>query len=240
LPTITDDVSIVGPGADVLTLNASGSGYRHFEVNDGGASSFIDVLISGLTLTGGDVSAVADGEGRIGGAIKNHENLTIANSTLDSNSAFVGGAIGNRSGGTLNIVGSTLSNNSAVFAGGAIHISGTETNVLNSTISGNDADNRGGAIYQYAGSGLVDDLTIQHSTFKDNDATSVNTAIHSTGVGTKSITLDNSIISGVIDNGNVVGDFNILGSSDPGFTGANNLFNRDSCFVDRESGSQCG
>ncbi|MEM7312902.1 MAG: choice-of-anchor Q domain-containing protein, partial [Planctomycetota bacterium] len=226
LPTITEPVSIVGPGADLLTLEAVGTGFRFFEVNDGDGSALIDVSLSGMKASGADVASIAVGEGRTGGAINNRENLTVANSVLVSNSAFAGGAIANRPGGSLTVSGSTLSGNSAVFSGGAVHLSSSLTNIINSTISGNSADNLGGAIYQYGSSGLVDDLTIEHSTFQNNDS-AINTAIHATGVGTKDITLTHSIVEGVINNENVVGDFNILGSNNPGITGSNNLFNTD-------------
>ena len=72
LPTITDAVTITGPGADLLTLDAgngtdsifdTNDGFRIFDINDG-TNALIDVALSGLTLTGGDVS-------NNGGAIRN-------------------------------------------------------------------------------------------------------------------------------------------------------------------------
>ena len=60
LPTITQPLTITGPGADLLTLDAgdgadntfgTGDGYRIFRIT--GAET-LDVEISGLTLTGGD------------------------------------------------------------------------------------------------------------------------------------------------------------------------------------------
>ena len=94
LPTITDAVTITGPGADLLTLDAgngtdsifdTNDGFRIFDINDG-TNALIDVALSGLTLTGGDVS-------NNGGAIRNRENLTITSSTLSGNSADFGGGI---------------------------------------------------------------------------------------------------------------------------------------------------
>ena len=51
LPTITDDLTITGPGSDLLTIDAGGNS-RVFEVNDGTATD-ITVTLSGLTITGG-------------------------------------------------------------------------------------------------------------------------------------------------------------------------------------------
>ena len=88
LPTITDAVVITGPGAGVLTIDAGGGidgtiesgtpdGFRIFEIDDLDAGNQIDVTISGLTLTGGDIN--------VGGAIFSKENLTIERVTLDAN-----------------------------------------------------------------------------------------------------------------------------------------------------------
>ena len=64
--TITDELAIVGPGADRLTLDASGSdptpgtnngdGSRLFYIGNGLPDVAPQVSISGLTLTGGDVA----------------------------------------------------------------------------------------------------------------------------------------------------------------------------------------
>ena len=77
---ITDSVTIDGPGANLLTIDASGNdptpdvnngdGSRVFDVDDGDGVASIDVAISGLRLAGGDVA------GR-GGAIFSRENVSL-------------------------------------------------------------------------------------------------------------------------------------------------------------------
>ncbi|MFA7183930.1 MAG: hypothetical protein WC082_03505, partial [Victivallales bacterium] len=50
---ITDDVIIVGPGIDVVTVDGN-STYRIFNIDDGNASNILMVQVSGLSLTGGN------------------------------------------------------------------------------------------------------------------------------------------------------------------------------------------
>ncbi|WP_146565431.1 choice-of-anchor Q domain-containing protein [Posidoniimonas corsicana] len=90
LPTITDSVAIAGPGAELLTIDASNargqdSKTRHFLFDDGVEDSAFVASISGLTLTWGYI------------AIQNHESLTISEVHI-SNSGGVwreGGAVTN-------------------------------------------------------------------------------------------------------------------------------------------------
>ncbi len=87
LPTITDNLTITGPGQTLLTLDAgngtddtfdTGDGFRILEIDNGDNGNLIDIEISGLTLTGGDASGSFPGDpAGQGGAIRNLENLTL-------------------------------------------------------------------------------------------------------------------------------------------------------------------
>jgi hypothetical protein len=110
LPRITESLTIGGPGADRLTIDAQGRS-RIFQIWFN-----LTVQISGLTLTGG--AAVA------GGAIYNLGTLTVTGCNLHHNSAGPGGAINND--GALTVIDSTLYDNSAE-AGGGIYNFGTLT-----------------------------------------------------------------------------------------------------------------
>ncbi len=140
---ITDSLTITGENQ--ITLDAgdgtdgvfgTGDGHRIFNV-DNGMPSFIDVSISGLTLTGGDTADGLDagigndgGAGSDGGAIRSLENLTIESLIATGNATGSGGngqssgfsnpgngGDGGRGGsifsaaGALTIVDSTISNN---------------------------------------------------------------------------------------------------------------------------------
>jgi hypothetical protein len=149
--TINKSLTIQGPGADLLTIDASANDPTPLENNGDGSRVFhIDdltvalrnVLISGLRLTGGDSSGA-------GGAIVARENLTIVDSEITGNATTSTGIQG----------------------GGAIY-SGTSTvranslTVRNSSLTGNLAVNsEGGAIRKRSGS-----LTIEGCTIGDNSA----------------------------------------------------------------------
>ena len=172
---ITDSLTITGPGAELLTIDASGNdptpdenngdGTRVFDIDDGNLETLVDVEIRGLTLTGGDVSdsggvifsiedlSVSDStisgnsSGHRGGGIYNRfGTTTITDSTVSENSASSdGGGIWARSLSTIELTGSTITGNSTGRWGGGAYVHGTMT-IADSTISGNSADTAGGGI----------------------------------------------------------------------------------------------
>jgi hypothetical protein len=105
LPTITESVTITGPGADQLTIDAgdgadntfaTGDGYRIFDIDDGDNNNEIDVTLSEMTLTGGDALNGIDGDSLLSnakhsGVIQTAENLTILESTVSGNATGTGG-----------------------------------------------------------------------------------------------------------------------------------------------------
>ena len=181
LPVIISDLAILGPGADLLTINAgngvdntfgTADGFRIFNIDDGDAFAEIDVSISGLTLAGGDVKP-GDFSGD-GGAIRNRENLTLTDSILSGNAAAFGngGGIDNR--GTLMVASSTLADNLASSNGGGIYsytLNSGALRVSSSTINGNSA-NSGGGIHNVSNeTNSQTAATITNSTLSGNTAT---------------------------------------------------------------------
>src|SRR5215510_572678 len=158
LPQITQDVTINGPGASVLTVSGNNS-FQVFNIASG-----VTVSISGLKISNGGFP------GGSGGGIFNSGTLTITNSTLSRNSAPSGGGILNE-GGTLTVTNSTVSGNSAIGVGGVpgegggIGNSGGTLTITNSTLSGNSAS-EGGGIANFG------TLTITNSTLSGNRAVS--------------------------------------------------------------------
>jgi hypothetical protein len=164
---ITKNLTILGPGADRLTI--SGAGSRVFEI-DGAATT---VTLRGLSITGGNgrLSTYTLSGGGIGYGGGN-------SGTPGTASDGQGGAVWN--GGVLTIDHCVLSQNSADLnqgypfwnEGGAIYNAGTLT-VSNSTLSKNAAGDgfdwqgyrgNGGAIYN------VGTLSVASSTLSDNAA----------------------------------------------------------------------
>jgi hypothetical protein len=106
--TITDSVSITGPGAGSLTISGNNTANRILLISDSTAG-LLDVSISGVTF-----QDAGDGNLNIsGGAINNDENLTLTNVDFVSNDV---GAVGHsgalaHASGTLIVSGCAFKNN---------------------------------------------------------------------------------------------------------------------------------
>ncbi len=153
---INKALTIIGPGANLLTIDAgngadhtfaTGDGYRIFNIDDG-SGALIDVEIIGLTLTGGDAPRGADGNeatgspGASGGAILSTENLTVIASTISGNASGSGGTGGFAfGGGTLSFA---YAGGAGGSGGGIFSSAGTLT-IRDSTIDGNMTGRGGNA-----------------------------------------------------------------------------------------------
>ncbi len=192
--SITNDVSIVGPGTGVLTVSGNNAS-RVFVVNAG-----VTVAISGLTIVGGD------GGGGDGGGVFNAGTLTVSASILSGNVAQLGGGIGNGSGGTLTVSDSILTGNSGAATsgpGGAISNFGVLT-VIDSTISGNSSlgGNGGGAIFSFG------TATVSGSTISGNSAAGSGGGIYNQGA----LSVVNSTFAGNAAGGNGGAILNFTGT----------------------------
>jgi predicted outer membrane repeat protein len=175
--TISDAVTITGPGASKLTID--GAGKRVFLIDDGNPTVSIPVTLSGMTIKDGGVM------GDFGGAIRcNGESLTIANCVFTMNGAAGTGGAGVTAGGgaiaafagSLTITDSTfISNFSPMGYGGAIFGYPDTFTVQRSSFTGNSALG-GGAIY------VSGTTTIDSSLISGNSATSSSTLIGGGGL----------------------------------------------------------
>jgi CSLREA domain-containing protein len=170
LPALNTDISIQGPGAEVLAISGTETpdfytSWRIFNVTGG------TVVISGLTIKKG----YANGNG---GGVLNSGTLTVENCVFSNNFASQGGAICNI--GTLTVSDCSLINNSAGRGGGIANISNMSGSVrgfatVNRCVfSGNAAvttDNQGNS-YSGEGGGLytTGSLTVNASTIKSSSA----------------------------------------------------------------------
>jgi hypothetical protein len=164
---ITDNLTIVGPGANHLTIDASGNdptpdqdngdGSRIFNIDDGNNANVLDVSISGLVLTGGDVQ-------REGGAVRSFENLSVISSGIKGNfvrSSDGGGGIFEKFG-TLSLIGSSITQNTA-SSGGGVHAENAAVVIENSTIAQNSASTGGGIYVENATLSVVDSTITQNA-----------------------------------------------------------------------------
>ncbi len=166
--TIDKNLTIQGPGADLLTVWVSRdqpTSSRIFEVNPG-----VTATLAGLTVTGG--SHTLSDTFQHGAGIKNQGNLTVADATITGNDISFGpnsimpkgGGIYNA--GTLTVTNSTISNNSATGSGGGIYNDSGTVTITKSNITGNRlALNRGGGggISNYGGVVTVTDSIVSHN-----------------------------------------------------------------------------
>ena len=217
LPNLSTDMTIQGPGANLLTVMRSDVGviprFRVFTITAG------TVGISGLTISNGaTASGSGAGPGTDGGGLSNAGTLSLSAVTITGNSAGSGGNNGGGAGGaggfgggifnngTLAINNSTINANNAGTggdgvvggaggSGGGIYHTGAGTlTITNSTISGNQTG-VGGSPAGAGGSGggiaSAGTLTLTSSTVTANNATGSGGGLARTAGVT---TLQNSII----------------------------------------------
>jgi CSLREA domain-containing protein len=181
LPDLVTDVSIVGPGADVLTVRRdTGGDYRIFLVTADSVA-----VISGLTITNGNSTTTGAG----GGVLNAGGNLTLRDSVVSSNIAFWGGGIGNA--GTMIVERSIITGNrgtdSSLGGGGIVNLASGEITLSDSQILDNSTDFFGGGAANHG------TMTINRSVVRGNTG-SDGGGIRNRAGGTLSVF--NSTISG--------------------------------------------
>jgi CSLREA domain-containing protein len=165
--SITEGVTITGPGARILKISAF-TQTRVFLVSGGGTTT-----ISGLTIADGWVANSNAGDSE-GGGIHNSGTLVLVDCTVDFNravggSGFMAGQNGGsgRGGGVFNagslmLTRCTFKNNGASGGFGA----GNPPPPLTLTTGGTGGDARGAGVYNDAAASLV----ISNCTFSGNNA----------------------------------------------------------------------
>jgi hypothetical protein len=186
LPGIGQAVTVTGPGASLLTINANSVG-GIFSVTTTGTYAFNNV-----TLTGGRTTASG---GAIGAGGVLAASITVSNCVLQGNSsAGLGGAIGVPFG-TLTIMNCTIANNTSAAGGGGVsYYDGGSFNVSNCTIVNNVAPEGGGI---FADDVAPPTAVVANSTITGNTATNSGGGVFLyQGTGSGTLTFDNSIVAG--------------------------------------------
>jgi hypothetical protein len=215
----TGHLVLSAQGAAIITIN----GGNQITISGGNTSGILQVnsgahlVLTGLTLTGGNVGTNANGgavnnagtvmllndtlsnnSGGNGGAVFNNGTLTVMNSSFSKNNANTGGAIANFSGGRVTVAGSTFATNNGGYIGGAINNESAMT-VANSTF---DADTAylGGAINNGNQYGTGGALTLTNDTLTASSVTGDGGGIYMENGGyapkPSTLTLLNTIIAG--------------------------------------------
>jgi hypothetical protein len=178
-------ISTIGTGADVRLIDvhvrnnaaaAVGGGIH----NPDGSVTITRNLIAENTVPGMD---------NAGGGVFNAGTMTIRDSLIRDNDAWLGGGI--YSSGDLTLDGSTLQSNDAEF-GGAISTSGGNLTMRDCTVSGNSANEGGGfcvGLFE-----TFEKIAITRSTIAENTANVGGGIFDYSQVGT--IELESTILSG--------------------------------------------
>ncbi|MGH9457275.1 MAG: choice-of-anchor Q domain-containing protein [Thermoanaerobaculia bacterium] len=175
LPSITDDLTIDGPGAASLTVAGTGAGsFRFFHI-----AAAATVEVSGMSITAGQSAfhnkgtltvrhvAAFGNDTHYGGMMNNEGVAVIEDSIMTDNHAVWGGALRNGPTGTLTVRRSTMARNEADQSGGAIQ-GGVGITLEDCTIADNLA-NQGGAINLQTE--VSKDVTITNCTITGNRGT---------------------------------------------------------------------
>ena len=189
---LTDDVDIVGSGADTTRIDADRLD-RVFDVHEG-----LSVFITDLEVRRGDAGAGN------GGGIQNSGDLALENVAISDNLATGSGG-GIRNNSQLTVRRSLLAGNATADHGGGIDNHGDAV-FENATVNGNDGGNLGGGLYNLAGMSLE----MRHCTVDGNVADS-GPAIHNAGDLTAANNLILGTCSGTI---NTTGGGNLEGPGD--------------------------
>ncbi|MBA2506823.1 MAG: hypothetical protein H0V29_12925 [Thermoleophilaceae bacterium] len=173
LDSLSQDMTIRGAGANSTTVIRQpaipGDQYRVFDV-----SSAKVVSISGLTVTGGDVTGD-------GGGIRNSGNLTLNRVVVGgNNSSGGGGGVFTISGATLEVTDSNVNDNNAgrgagIYAAGAVSLT-------RSLVDQNDASVEGGGLYQNPTIGTAP-VSVLNSTVANNTSAAAGAAVMATTTG---------------------------------------------------------
>jgi predicted outer membrane repeat protein len=157
------DVTITGPGANLLTItrdpNAGGT-FAMFRVTDG------NVSISGLTIAGG----AGNSNDYSGGIRQRSGTLTLDNMVFANNKGVNGGAVFAQQAG-VDVRNSTFTGNEATGEGGALWARNGLL-VSNTTFNGNTAGSVGGAVSVDVG------LQTEDTIFADNEAGELGGAVY--------------------------------------------------------------
>ena len=139
---VTDSLDIQGLGSAVISVNGNDE-FVVFALNNNTPATPVNVMIAGLTITGG---SGVDG----GGIVVSDESLTLDHVALIGNTAlFGGGLFFNGNSSHVTIQDSIISGNTAQNSGGGVNIDGNGGTVLflRTLISGNSAFLQGGGVW---------------------------------------------------------------------------------------------
>jgi hypothetical protein len=184
---LTEPVSILGPGAEILTVSGGGS-TRVFNVSN--VSGSVDpFVVTDFAIEDGEA-----GTGSGGGILVSNADFRAARMRFSNNAANGGGAI-SATNTFYDIYNSSFVGNIANFSGSAIHSLGSSNGFIgNSTFAGNVSVAGSGVILGQAGNGESGQVILRNSTIAEN--TGVGLQMFSFAGGSGTMNVGNTILSG--------------------------------------------
>lgn len=174
---ISTDLSIVGPGAGKLTIDANHAS-RIFSIDDGSGATVKTASISGLKLINGAV----DGHG---GAIYSRESLDLTSVVVSHNTTVgapgmyqsiqgSGGGVYVSSTGSgvvnVTVTNSRFTGNSAIHGGGLFAAVNGSIKIIGTIISGNHADRDGGGLFASISTPGIGNILLKNCAISGNTA----------------------------------------------------------------------
>jgi CSLREA domain-containing protein len=198
---ITKPLSIIGPGANFLTIDATGGVDGAFYIATAAGQT---TTLSGMTITGTDSTT------GVGGAIKAYSGPLTLDGVYIKNSSTLNGGGGvyiEMADGSV-IRKSTFSGNSANRCGGLMIFGGTAT-VENSTFSGNAAGlTRGGGLCGEFNAAL----TVRNSTITNNTSANTGGGIEIEAGSTMNISSSIVAVNNAVDKPEIQNDGTVISS----------------------------
>lgn len=174
--SITDAVTILGPGAELLAVDGSGidwsTPHSVFAIQwPGGATPRVAVAISGLGIHGG---AAENG----GGIYAHRADLSLDDCIISGNLANVHGGGIFASFSQLHIRNSIISGNSAGQSGGGIASVMGLLDIEHGSIDANDAKYHGGGIYGLGNTNVSNRIALHDTIISNNTARQSGGGLH--------------------------------------------------------------
>jgi Domain of unknown function (DUF4214) len=190
---ITDSLTITGPGANRLVLDAFYAS-QIFYVDGGAVENAKTITLEGLTLLHGKTTSVPTADYNGGALSSRNARLRLLNMSLSSSSSagFGGGMY--VQGGTTTVLNSNILLSSSKLNGGGCYSENAQAQMINVTVAQNTTQVAGGGIYCYNGS-----LVATNCTIVNNNSNSADVSATYTGGGlynsSNEITVLNTIIA---------------------------------------------
>ncbi|HEX5038384.1 MAG TPA: choice-of-anchor Q domain-containing protein [bacterium] len=185
LPTVTETLTITGPGPGLLTVDGNAHGTVLLINSPAGDQT---LTVSSLTITGGSDSGLKNSK---------NDTLNLSDCVITGNVGGFGGGI-NPIGGDVTIRDCAIHHNDSGGHGGGLRVnpftSSAVIRVINTTISANTANGFGGGIEVSNGSVVLSNVTMTGN----HANTDGGGFVVQTG---NSLTLANSIVAGNTDGG---------------------------------------